>query len=213
MESTTSNNITKRIMIMTSNFIQKYWLMAIVALLFVINILNLYNTQANGHALSLVDAGQVLEAKGNIQGALKKYEEAVKLNSRSAILFGLLGNAYHKMGENDKALAAYQSALKRSPKHYWVHYLIGELYRDEHQYNNAIKYFNELISLNDNLYKSNKILHYTRYQNLAFGELGYCYAKLGRKQEAIKAYQQYLFRNPSAQDRKSIENLIKLLQK
>ena len=171
-----------------------------------------YNPQTLSRAFSIADAGHALEAKGDIQGAIEKYEEAVKINSQSAYLFALLGKAYHKVGEDDKALAAYETALKTSPQHFWVHYLIGELYRDEHRYKDAITKLNELVSMKDNEYGTNRTLHYTQYQDAAYGQLGFCYAKIGEGRESLAAYQQYLIKNPAAQDRKFVEDYIQRLQ-
>lgn len=173
------------------------------------NVVNLYNNRTFGRALCIAGYGQDIEARGDLQGAIKKYEEAVKKNSNSAYLLALLGNAYHEAGEDQKALMAYKIALQRSPRHFWVHYLLGELYRDEHLYNDAIKEFKDLTVMQDNWYGSNKIFHYTQYQDLAWGQLGYCYAKIGARQESIAAYQEYLIKNPSAEDRKVVEAYIR----
>jgi len=173
---------------MTVHNFPKPWLPFFAVLLAIMGIFNLHNSHTFSRALALTEEGQTLEASGNIQGALNKYKEAVKLHPNAAYFHALLGNAYHKLGEDDKALGAYDAALKISPQHFWVHYQIGILYRDEHRYNDAIKKFKELILMKDNWYGSNKTFHYTQYQNLAYVQLGYCYAKLGASKESIAAY-------------------------
>ncbi len=159
------------------NIRNKWVLWIFLTLVMIINIVSLWNSRGFDRALKIVDVGDNLEKKGDVQGALQKYEEAVKIYSKSAYVLAFLGRAYHEIGNDEKALEIYQAALKQSPRHYWIHYLIGQMYRDEHHYNEAIKKFDELISMQDNWYNSNKIYHYTHYQDIAYGELGYCYAK------------------------------------
>ena len=170
------------------------------------------DSRAFRRALAIVGVGRGLEEKGDVQGAIEKYKEAVKIYSKSAYELELLGRAYHKVGDDGKALQAYNAALIRSPQHFLVHYLIGQLCRDQQRYNEAIEKFRQLISMRDNWYHSNKILDYTQYQNLAYGDLGYCYAKIGQRQKALEAYQQYLTLNPLARDRKSVEEYIQQLK-
>ena len=199
---------------MTSqNWIRKNWIYLIVLTgLVVYTIVSQQDSRAFSRASTIAEVGQGLEEKGDVQGAIEKYEEAVKIYSKSAYELALLGRGYHKVGNDEKALQSYEAALKESPQHFWVHYLIGQLYRDQRRYNDAIEKFNQLISMRDNWYHSNKIFDYTQYQNLAYGELGYCYAKIGQRQKALEAYQQYLTLNPLARDRKSVEEYIQRLK-
>ena len=190
-------------------WIQKNWISLIILMgVGVYSIMSLQDSRAFRRALAIVGVGQGLEEKGDVQGAIEKYEEAVKIYPKSAYTLAFLGRAYHKVRNDEKALQGYEAALKRSPQHFWVHYLIGQLYRDQQRYNDAIEKFNQLISMRDNWYHSNKIFDYTQYQNLAYGELGYCYAKIGQRQKALESYQQYLTLNPLAEDRKFIEDYI-----
>ena len=194
-------------------WIRKNWGCLIVLTgLVVYAIVSEQDSRAFRRALAIVGVGQGLEDKVDVQGAIEKYKEAVKVYSKSAYDLMLLGWAYHKVGNDGKALQAYNAALKRSPQHFEVHYLIGQLYRDQQRYNDAIEKFNQLISMRDNWYHSNKVFGYTQYQNLVYGDLGYCYAKIGQRQKALEAYQQYLTLNPLVRDRKSVEEYIQRLK-
>ncbi len=194
-------------------WIRKIWVTLIVLTgLVVYTIVWEQDSRAFSRASAIVEVGHNFEEKGSLQEALEQYEEAVEIYPKSAYFLALLGRAYHQAGNNEKALQTYETALKRSPRHFWVHYLIGQLYRDQQRYNDAIEKFNQLISMKDNWYRSNKVFNYTQYQNLAYGELGYCYAKIGQRQEALKAYQQYLTLNPLAQDKNSVEDYIQRLK-
>mgnify|MGYP000888632102 CR=1 FL=1 len=65
----------------------------------------------------------------------EKYDEAVPLlesvvkdNPRDADAWNYLGFANRKLGNKEKALAAYQKALALDPKHKGAHEYLGELY-------------------------------------------------------------------------------------
>ena len=185
------------------------WLWAAPGLMLVaLSIAGLYRNKTLGRALEIVCAGHELEVRGDIAAALEQYRAAVAIQPRFPYGLALLGNAYHQLGEDDKAIESYKRALTFSPRHFWVHYLLGQLYRDQGRYQEAIAKFNELLTMKDNWYQSNQGLGYVQYQQLAYGELGHCYAKLGETRKAVEAYQQYLTLNPSAKDRAVVEEYI-----
>ena len=155
-----------------------------------------YHATITRHALESVGVGQGLESHGNLKGAVEKYQEAIKINPRFPYGLAVLGNAYHRLGEDEKAIDCYEKALAISPHHFGVHYLIGELYRDDGRYREAIDKFNELIVMKDNWYQSNKIWGYTRYQKLAYGDLSFCYDKIDDRPHAIESQRRYVALNP-----------------
>ena len=131
------------------------------------------------------------------------------------IWLGILLNGYsvyHKFGNDGKALEQYKKALAISPRHFWVHYLVGQLYRDESYYAEAIAEFKGLITMKDNWYHGNRIGGFIQYQNVAYGELGYCYAKIGDRQNTIASYEKYLTLNPSAPDVREVHHYLQRLK-
>lgn len=60
--------------------------------------------------------GVALYATGDVEGAKKQYEEAVKADNKDAVAFNNLGNTYRDLGQNDKAIDAYETAINLSPK-------------------------------------------------------------------------------------------------
>jgi len=189
------------------------WLwFGLIAAMVAYNLVSLQRSKTLGRALEIAGLGRELEERGDLDAALQKYQEALNLQPRFPYGLALLGKAYHKLGEDDKALASYERALQASPRHFWVHYLIGQLYRDQGRYHEAIRKFNELAGMEDNWYSSNKVLGYVQYQALAYGELGHCYAKIWDRQKALEAYEQYLTLNPSAMDRKEVEQYVQQLR-
>ena len=184
-----------------------FW-MVLNVILAIYLVFQFQNNQNLGRSLEIAGVGRELEGSGDIQGAFEKYQQAVKVNPNFPYGLALLGRAYDKMGKDEEALSQYNKALEKSPHHFWVHYLIGRLYRKQGRYPDAIDKFEELIVMKDNWYKSNMILENTQYQQLAHTELGYCYGKIGDTQRAIKSYERYLELNPSANNRKEIEEYL-----
>ena len=173
---------------------------------------NYVSSRAERPAFDMTSIGQDLEAKGDLKGAFEQYQKAVKISPRFPYGLALLGNAYHKLGNDDKALEQYKKALKISPRHFWVHYLVGVLYREQSRYVEAIAEFKELITMKDNWYHSNRFWGYIQYQNVAYGELGYCYAKIGDRQNTIASYEKYLTLNPSAPDAREVSQYLQRLK-
>lgn len=167
--------------------------------------------QRFGQALDLIRKAQPSEQQGNVAAALKWYKQAVELQPRFPYGRALLGSAYHRLGQDDKAMEQYQLALQDSPQHFMVHYFIGQLYREQGRYEEAVKKFQELIAMEDNWHQSNKRFRYTQYQQLAYVDLGYCYAQLGDTDHAREAYERYLTLDPSSDYRNVVERYIEQL--
>ena len=62
-----------------------------------------------------VEIGNVYLHKGNLKGALSRFEEAVKVNPHYAPAYLGLGKVYERMNEKTKALEAYQRYLDELP--------------------------------------------------------------------------------------------------
>lgn len=85
---------------------------------------------ATGTALSqrLVDAGNRLEDAGDIDAALRKYQEAVAAAPTHLRAHLNRGNALQRLGRTPEAFAALQAALRIDPEYAPCHYNLGHLY-------------------------------------------------------------------------------------
>jgi len=213
VKSATESSLTKSTGMAKGQNRRWLWLLiSLMTLLLIYPELSSQRGKTTGRALKIVGVGQEFEKRGDIEQALRKYEEAISVQARFPHGLAVLGRAYHRVGEDDKALEQYEKALAVSPRHYWVHYLIGQVYRDQGRYSDAIHKFEELVVMKDNWVSTNKILGNTEYQIPAYRELGYCYAKIGDRQRAVESYEQYLTLNPSAKDQNAVKEYIEQLQ-
>ncbi len=62
-----------------------------------------------------VEIGNFYLHKGNLKGALSRFQEAIKTNPHYAPAFLGLGKVYEKMGQKQKALESYERYLDELP--------------------------------------------------------------------------------------------------
>ncbi len=95
-----------------------------------------------------------------------------------------LGNAYARLGEQDKATAAYLNALKLDSTLLQASYNLARAYIDSSNFTKAFSLLNELLAKDP--------------ENLTILDtLGYAYYKQGDKEHALKYYEQVLELSPS----------------
>lgn len=90
--------------------------------------------------------GEKLQETGDYKGASKKYEKAVKVDSKYAEAWSNLGYTYRKQGYFKKAVKAYKKAIKLAPDLAEAHEYLGEAYAEQGKFDLAEK---ELIILRD----------------------------------------------------------------
>ena len=84
-------------------------------------------------AMKKIVSGDFLEAKAKVdaadyKGAVPILEKIVAKDPSNADAFNLLGFSNRKLGNMDKALGFYLTALKINPKHVGANEYLGELY-------------------------------------------------------------------------------------
>src|SRR5574341_616109 len=66
-------------------------------------------------AQSHVVVGEMLRARGDLEGAIAEYREAIQISPTTANAYYRLGRAFHTQGRLDEAIQHYQEALRHDP--------------------------------------------------------------------------------------------------
>ena len=130
-------------------------------------------------SVSTEERGLLIEIQ-NLMAAEKRTAALEKLQSspltkKSAALTFNLANLYFETGETEKAIEAYQSALKDYPSFRRAHHNLALAYVRENKLAEALKHLTEAIRLGDS-------------EGSTYGMLGYC--RLAREEyaSALQAY-------------------------
>lgn len=107
----------------------------------------------------LIDEGQILFNKGEIESAEKKFLSAIKIDPMTAIAYHFLGMIYLRQKMYKGAIAALEKGCKIDPLNDTAFNNLGLAYYNTENFEKAIENFEKSISLND------KIAH--RYLNIA----------------------------------------------
>lgn len=99
----------------------------------------------------LTRSGMILEHRGYLDKAEKKFDEALKINPDEALAHIGLGYIYYKKGMYDEAIAAYKKGLEGHPKiakeYPEAHYYLGLAYNKKNMTEEARKEFNKYRKL------------------------------------------------------------------
>ncbi|MBL7918048.1 MAG: hypothetical protein JNM96_06600, partial [Bacteroidia bacterium] len=77
--------------------------------------------------------------KGNVNEALKIFNQCLKINPNSVPLKYELATVNKILGINDLALAYAKECAAAEPKNYWYQLILADCYRTLRQYNNSVK--------------------------------------------------------------------------
>ncbi len=131
--------------------------------------------------------GAALQAKGDIAGAIARYEEAVRLWPQFAEAWSNLGNAYRQAGRRDDALAAYEAAIRAKPDFAAAYCNLGVLLIELLRYDDAVKALESAIRLAPGMPE-------------AHANLGQAFRRMQRYQEAIAASRSAIALRPQYRD-------------
>jgi tetratricopeptide (TPR) repeat protein len=94
--------------------------------------------------------GVAYRSQGDLNAAIKDYDQAIKLNSKFAQAYNNRGVAYDHKGDFDRALADFDQAIKLKPTAI-AHFNRGNAYLARSQYDHAIDDYNQAIKLKPDL--------------------------------------------------------------
>ena len=135
--------------------------------------------------LCAISQGNADSKAGEYDRAIAAYNEAIRLDPKSAFAYVSRGDAYADKGDNDRAIADFNEAIRLDPKSALAFRSRGVAYADKGDNDRAIADFNKAIRLDPK-------------SALAFMSLGDAYAN---KDEYDRAIADYNGRSVSSQKR------------
>src|SRR5512139_3261616 len=131
----------------------------------------------------LIQQGDTDSTAGNYDKAIAAYNDAIRLDAKSAGAFRSRGKAYANKGDNNRALADYNEAIQLDPKNALAFVERGDAYTNRGDYQRAIADFNAAIEIDP------KSAH-------AFRNRGVVYAYKGDDDRAIAEFDEAIRLNP-----------------
>ena len=103
--------------------------------------------QAKKDAVKAFNEGVDLYKKGNIEGAIAKYREAIRLKPGYAEAHNNLGMALGEKGETEEEIKEHREAIRLKPDDAEAHYNLGVALRQKGETDEEIKEYREAIRL------------------------------------------------------------------
>ncbi len=112
-------------------------------------ILNAQALDKNNDAKKLYNQATRLRKSGNFQGALEKYNAALKLVDDYRLHFGK-AQSYRQMHKYQDAVKEYEIALKQNPDYFATYFYLGFSYFALKNYEKAKQFFEETLQRTNN---------------------------------------------------------------
>jgi tetratricopeptide (TPR) repeat protein len=156
---------------------------------------------AGAQMMSILNEGLEYHKTGNLKKAVELYTEALqKKTPKAAEAHNWRGMAYEELGDQDKALADYNEAIRISPNYADAYNNRGELYRKQKKFALAARDYSEAI-------KHDKNFPEAQFNAALVAE------DQRNPQNAIKFYEEYLKLSPNAADANQVKAKIEELKK
>lgn len=156
------------------------------ALLLLLLFINTVFSQNKTEAEKLVDEGVAYNDKGDFDGAVKKYNEALELDKDNLLALAekaYTSNALHKY---DESIALCKKAIEKHPKNYSlknVYVTYGNALDELNKKNEAFAIYDEGLKIFPDYYQ----LHYNK---------AITYSSVKKYDEALQSFQQAALANP-----------------
>lgn len=131
------------------------------------------------YAMAHNNLGSALLQKGEVDGAIAQFKDALAVDPNDAAACYNLGNALLQNGKADEAIAQFKAAVKLDPKNAMAHYNLG----------NALLQVGQMEAASSQLQQALKL---GLADGNTFFNLGNGFLQAGRVDEAISWYQQAL---------------------
>jgi len=94
--------------------------------------------------------GNRFSAEGNLEQAVKAYQQSIEMNPKSPAAHFNLGLAYKKTGDNKNAARAFEKTLELAPSHMDAHVSLGNVYNRLERWRDAIGALNVVVHRRQN---------------------------------------------------------------
>ena len=128
--------------------------------------------------------GLALEKKGDLDGAIAEYHEALRLDPKNELGHTDLGGALEKKGDIDGAVAEYRVALRLNPNNAVTHFSLGGALEEKNDLDGGVAEYREAIRLMPNF-------------AMAHVGLGIALGEKGDLDGAIREYREVLRLDPN----------------
>jgi tetratricopeptide (TPR) repeat protein len=130
----------------------KIKLYALAGLLFFFTGMTLAGQNSNNstEAARYIERGNELSDKGDFQGAIESYTQAIRLNPVDDTAYLYRGLVYAATGNDDAAIADYSSAIKLNPRRPSAYFTRADIYGRKGESGKAIADYTQVIALNPN---------------------------------------------------------------
>jgi Flp pilus assembly protein TadD len=98
-------------------------------------------------ALRHAGLGHLALDRGDLEAALKEFEEAIQLDDTLATAYCGVGDVYRQQGKMDKAVAPYQQAVQAMPFEFAFHFRLGTAFQALERDKEAAKTYEAAIPL------------------------------------------------------------------
>ena len=169
-------------------------------------------------AVSLNISGDKLFEKGEINGSIKEFQQALKMDPANINVHNSLGVCYGLLGEYDKAELEFKSTVKLDHAEVMAWYNMGFIQMLNGDRHKALDLFFKANAINQDVFEVNfqtgrllmelnqpesgkKFLNRAAALEPASGAvyryLGECYSQIGKFDAAVAAYKKAIKHNPS----------------
>ena len=146
---------------------------------------NRAEAEARARYAALISQGNADSKAGEYDRAIAAYNEAIRLDPKSAFAYVSRGDAYADKGDNDRAIADFNEAIRLDPKSALAFRSRGVAYADKGDNDRAIADFNKAIRLDPK-------------SALAFRSRGDAYANKDDYDRAIADYNEAIRLDPKS---------------
>lgn len=106
----------------------------------------------------IFQTGMQLLTENKPEQALETFNQVIALKPEFAEALNRRGDTYQFMGDEDRALADYEHALRLNPYHFGTLESFGQIWLDRGNYRKAAEYFRRALEINPNLWNVADIL-------------------------------------------------------